>query len=713
MEVVAVLFRWLQLAANLILFGSCVYLAVAGARQALFNSSWVSRLEKLFPVFAGIVLIGLVGILATTTGKATGIESDVWNPSAWVKIVQNTNMGHIWAARAVSAVFLLGAVIFIVLNPKRVRWHYVMVALVASFPLVASTMASHAAADEEFLFYIPVYVTHVLMAAVWFGALPAFLFIVFDRRHCEEKGAQLALNIESLKKFSFLALPVMILIILTGLIMTDRMVGDHYHALVASTYGWSLLIKIFLLVIILSIASRARSKWLPSFERICEPADYFNVGTADNMKQKSLFSRLLFKGSQIRKNNDADSPGNGVENLRKWVRIEFIFALLLVLFATILSNSMPAKHTTVENWPYAFRFTLDGTLGIGTWGEFSTRFFLVVGVILFIAAAGAFLLGRKNELSPKKYNVATVFLIMGGIAVTLPQFAIDAYSETYRKNPIPFDSLSISNGLSYFSENCVDCHGIQGIGNGILAKTLPNVPSDLLTDPFVARYTGGDFFHWITYGIKNAGMPGFSENLEEEDRWDIVNYIQAASSGYQTRWLNSAIASRETSPKAPDFQFSTYAEITSTLKEYRQDKNVLLTFFSWPSSMERLKELSENYEKIKNLNTVILAIPLDEYSKSVAINFANNNFEVVRDGWLEIKDSYSLYRRTLSHPDIQGKGDIPNHMEFLVDRSGYLRARWIPKVDQSGWDSLSSLTTQLHQLDQEKGVVAHLHDHTH
>lgn len=129
--------------------------------------------------------------------------------------------------------------------------------------------------------------------------------------------------------------------------------------------------------------------------------------------------------------------------------------------------------------------------------------------------------------------------------------------------------------------------------------------------------------------------------------------------------------------------------------------------------MERLKELSENYEKIKNLNTVILAIPLDEYSKSVAINFANNNFEVVRDGWLEIKDSYSLYRRTLSHPDIQGKGDIPNHMEFLVDRSGYLRARWIPKVDQSGWDSLSSLTTQLHQLDQEKGVVAHLHDHTH
>src|SRR5690606_25758308 len=131
------------------------------------------------------------------------------------------------------------------------RWHYAMGAGMASLPLIASAMVSHAGSDENFLFYTPIYATHILMAGVWFGALPAFLFIIFDRRNCEKKGIQLTLNIESLKKFSFIALPVMVVVILTGLVLTDRMVGDHYHALVASAYGWALIVKISLLVIIL------------------------------------------------------------------------------------------------------------------------------------------------------------------------------------------------------------------------------------------------------------------------------------------------------------------------------------------------------------------------------------------------------------------------------------------------------------------------------
>jgi putative copper resistance protein D len=718
MEAIAIFSRWLQLVANLVLFGSCIYLAVAGVKKELFNNSWVLRLEKLFPLLASIVLMGLVGILATTTGKATGIESNIWSPNAWIKIVQSTNMGHIWAIRAASALFLLGAVIFVSLKPERVRWHYIMIASMASLPLIASTMASHAAADEGFLFYIPVYTTHILMAGIWFGALPAFLFIVFDRRNCEEKGAQLVLNVESLKKFSFLALPTMVLIILTGLIMTDRMVGDHYHTLVASTYGWSLLIKIFLLAIILLIASRARSKWLPSFERICEPINYTDSEKRENNEGNSLFSKFFSKTTR-EKNNDygEDTPSSGVEKLRKWVRIEYVLELLLVLFATILSNSMPAKHTTVENWPYSFRFTLDGTLGVGTWEDVSVQFFLVLGIILFITAISTFLLGRRKNKNSRKYNIATVFITLACAVVTLPQFSIDAYPETYRNTPIPFDAISISNGSDYFSEYCADCHGPQGLGDGILAKTLLHTPSDLLTDPYVTRYMDGDFFHWISYGIEGTEMPGFYENLEEEDRWDIVNYIRAASSGYQSRWLNPVIAAHAVLPKAPDFQFTTHSGITSTLKEYQQDKNVLLVFFSWPESAERLAELSENYEKIKNLNTVILTVPLDEHSKIGVANFINirNNLEVVEDGWLEIKDSYSLYRRTLRSPDIQGKGSIPSHMEFIVDPFRYMRARWMPTIDQSGWDgdSLVSLTSQLQQLNQEKKMLLQSHDHTH
>ena len=209
-------------------------------------------------------------------------------------------------------------------------------------------------------------------------------------------------------------------------------------------------------------------------------------------------------------------------------------------------------------------------------------------------------------------------------------------------------------------------------------------------------------------------MPGFAENLEEEDRWDVVNYIQAMSSGYRNRWLGSVIAAHKLSPLSPDFQFTTYTKVTSTLKEYRQNKNVILTFFSWPGSAGRLKELSENYEKFKNLNTVILAVPLNEYSETAMADFtAGSSFEVVEDGWPEIKNSYILYRRTLKDPDILGRGNIPDHMEFLVDQSGYLRARWIPSLDESGWSNLALLTDQLQQLNKEKEILPQSHDHGH
>lgn len=714
MEVVAILARWSQLVANLVLLGSCTYLAVAGARKELFSNNWILRLEKLFPLLACIILIGLVGILATTTGKATGIESNVWKPDAWIKIVQHTNMGHMWAVRAVSALLLLGAATFVSLKRERARWHYVMVAGLASLPLIASAMVSHAGSDENFLFYAPVYVMHILMAGVWFGALPAFLFIIFDRRNCEEKGTQLVLNVESLKKFSFIALPVMTVIILTGLVLTDRMVENYYHALVASTYGWALIIKISLLVVILLIAYQARSKWLPSFERVCDSINFSEL-KKESERKNFLFSKVMHKAVQAENYDyDGDAANIGVEKLRKWVRIEFLFALLLVLFATILSNSVPAKHAIVENWPYSFRFTIEGTLGAGTWKDPSVQFFLVLGVILFVTAIGSFLLGIKKNRSPRKHNMVTMALMLGCAAVTLPQFAVDAFPETYRNTPIPFDAISISNGTAHFSEFCSTCHGPQGIGNGILAKTLPKMPTDLLTDLYTSRHLAGDFFHWISHGIKEAGMPGFSEKLEEEDRWDIVNYIRAMSSGYQLRWLGPIAASYKLSTTPPDFQFTTYTDTTGTLKEYRQNKNVLLAFFSWPSSLERLKELSENYEKFRNLNTVILAIPLDEYSETAIADFAaNNSIEVVRDGWLEIKDSYILYRRTLKYPDILGKGNIPDHMEFLVDRFGFLRARWIPSMDQSGWDNLVLLTDQLQQLNQEKEILPQLHNHAH
>jgi putative copper resistance protein D len=52
-------------------------------------------------------------------------------------------------------------------------------------------------------------------------------------------------------------------------------------------------------------------------------------------------------------------------------------------------------------------------------------------------------------------------------------------------------------------------------------------------------------------------------------------------------------------------------------------------------------------------------------------------------------------------------------MEFLIDRYGYLRARWIPAVDGSGWTDIGELTRQIAQLSREKELRSPPDDHVH
>ena len=48
-EFIATFARWSQLTANLILFGSCVFLAIIAQHKTVFEAPWVARLEKGFP----------------------------------------------------------------------------------------------------------------------------------------------------------------------------------------------------------------------------------------------------------------------------------------------------------------------------------------------------------------------------------------------------------------------------------------------------------------------------------------------------------------------------------------------------------------------------------------------------------------------------------------------------------------------------------------
>ncbi|MEK7352086.1 MAG: redoxin domain-containing protein, partial [Nitrospirota bacterium] len=237
---------------------------------------------------------------------------------------------------------------------------------------------------------------------------------------------------------------------------------------------------------------------------------------------------------------------------------------------------------------------------------------------------------------------------------------------------------------------------------------------DLLTEPHTAKHTAGDFFHWLTYGIPGTGMPAFADKLSEEDRWDVVNFLHATSRGYQARLINPYVAPNQPYMAPQNFSYSAHDGTSGTLKDFRRQKAVLLILFSWPESQERLDQLRQAYATLRDGNVAVLEVPVNDLNQQdLAGITAGMTFPVATQGASEVTRSYSLFRRTLSNPDLAGEGAMPKHMEFLIDRYGYLRARWIPAVDGTGWTDIGELMRQVEQLSREKELRPPPDDHVH
>ncbi|MER0202341.1 MAG: cytochrome C [Nitrosomonas sp.] len=670
-EVIAAIARWFQLAANMILLGSCIFLAIANTGKRVHLGAWIVRLERLFPWLAISIPIGLVVMLMTSLVQITGNVSNLWQQDVWLGFISDTRVGQIWSWRTSSALMLLLVIILLRKSPKT-RWQYILIAFAATLPLIAGSLASHAAAEGLSVLAVLPYALHIILAGVWFGALPAFLLLIYENNKNAKAKPGNAPEYKTLMRFSAIALPVMLLIILTGITVADRIFDGFYAALVATPYGWLLSIKIFILSIILLIAARVRVHWLP----------------------------LLASDSQ------SDNTNPGKTGMRKWVRIEFILALLLLFLATVIANTTPVKHALIENWPFPFRFSI-----LATWDKPNVAIQVWIGVFILILAAGAIQFGQLRNWGFKRLIGVPGLLLASGLAIALPPLAIQAYPETYRRPSVPFDVISITNGAALFNQHCVECHGHQGMGNGIKSRTLSTKLPDLLIEPHTTEHTPGDFYNWISYGMVNTDMPGYAEKISEEDRWDLVNYVHALSRGYQARILTPEIIPNKAYVKPPLFSYTENNSNSGSLQDFRGHKAVLLVIFSWPQSQDRIEQLKQAYDRLSEQNITVLAVPANELAATELTQIAAElPFSAVTQGASEIAASYALSRRTLTHPDIIGKGKNPDHMEFLIDRNGYMRARWIPSIDQTGWSDIDKLYQQINLLNRENMKVPYPED---
>ena len=125
-EVVAAFARWLQIAANFVLLGSCIFLIIAETsvgKNALNEKPWIEKLQRLFPWLAACVLLGLVVIMACTLVQITGNANSIWQLDKWLSIVTDTRAGQIWILRIVFSILLLILILYLHKTSKSI-WLY-------------------------------------------------------------------------------------------------------------------------------------------------------------------------------------------------------------------------------------------------------------------------------------------------------------------------------------------------------------------------------------------------------------------------------------------------------------------------------------------------------------------------------------------------------------------------------------------------------------
>jgi putative copper resistance protein D len=506
---------------------------------------------------------------------------------------------------------------------------------------------------------------HLLASGVWLGGLIPLASLLRQCRRNDD-ATSLAIAREATRRFSNLALASVLMLIGTGIYNAWNLVGG-FAPLFGTVYGKLLLAKLGLLMPLLAIG-------------------------AANL--------LLLKPRVAAANAPAGDTKSALRKLHRNVIIEVSLGVVILLIVGHMGITPPARHVQPE-WPFSFRWDWS-ILEIApkAFAEIQRgAIWFAIGVIALIGA----IFRRGKRL------IATV-ICLGGLAYAInlvhQTVMIDAYPDTYKRPAVAYQAISIANGAALYQDSgCATCHGASGHGDGPVATELEPPPPDL-TARHANAHTAGDLFWWLSHGVKpTSAMPGFSQSLSEEERWDLINYLRALSSGERAKNLATVI---EDKPwlVAPDFTYETNDGKAKTLKDHRGNKIVLLILLNLQDTEERLREVGKVSAQLQAGEVEIVVVP-----NLIDRQFVDKQLPglIVSEGIREVVETYKLFARSFSSED--PIASTP-HAEFLIDTQGYIRARWLP-AENTGWRNLNLLMQQIEGLRKEKPTAPAPDEHVH
>jgi mono/diheme cytochrome c family protein len=117
------------------------------------------------------------------------------------------------------------------------------------------------------------------------------------------------------------------------------------------------------------------------------------------------------------------------------------------------------------------------------------------------------------------------------------------------------------SGKAIYEQRCVQCHGLDGRGDGAAAPVLIPRPRDFASAKFKLRTTESgslptddDLIRAITYGVPGTSMPGWQPFLSQADIAAVAAYVKSFSPRFASERPQTIPTVAAASPGAPSPQ---------------------------------------------------------------------------------------------------------------------------------------------------------------
>jgi mono/diheme cytochrome c family protein len=86
-------------------------------------------------------------------------------------------------------------------------------------------------------------------------------------------------------------------------------------------------------------------------------------------------------------------------------------------------------------------------------------------------------------------------------------------------------SAAANAGRGIFMQNCSQCHGVTGRGNGPVSMTMQKKPANF-TRPYYTAYDNATWFWRVSEGVPGTRMPRWRKSLSDEDIAYLVAFLK-------------------------------------------------------------------------------------------------------------------------------------------------------------------------------------------